>query len=113
MGVVQTKSKPSFSYYIANLLLIMSTVTYERDDNLVKAASKIMTDIDNDDEKAKAAALLQASEQPIDNMAQLLGMRFMGVSELKSLGGPYAGLFYNDEMIILVYKGTSVLAFSK
>ncbi|KAI8606638.1 hypothetical protein EDD21DRAFT_143892 [Dissophora ornata] len=113
MGEVKPKSTPSFSYYIANLLLILSTATYERDDNLVKAASKIMSDIDNEDEKAKASKLLQASEKTIDNLAQLLGMRFMGVSELKSLGGPYAGLFYNDEMIILVYKGTSVLAFNE
>ncbi|KAF9111806.1 hypothetical protein BGX27_004410 [Mortierella sp. AM989] len=110
---IQPKSKPSFSYYIANLLLILSTVTYERDDSLVKSAFHIMNDIQNEGEKAKAAALLEASERTIDEKAQLLGMRFMGVSELKSLGGTYAGLFYNDESIILVYKGTSVLAFNE
>ncbi|KAF9169903.1 hypothetical protein BGX21_010341 [Mortierella sp. AD011] len=109
----QPKSKPAFSYYIASLLLVLSTVAYERDDNLVKSAFHIMGDIQNEGEKAKAAALLEASESTIDVKAQLLGMRFMGVSELKSLGGPYAGLFYNDEAIILVYKGTSVLAFNE
>ncbi|KAF9348769.1 hypothetical protein BGX26_012852 [Mortierella sp. AD094] len=109
----QPKSKPTFSYYIASLLLVLSTVTYERDDNLVKSAFHIMSDIQNEGEKAKAAALLEASESTIDVKAQLLGMRFMGVSELKSLGGPYAGIFYNDEAIILVYKGTSVLAFNE
>ncbi|KAG0370578.1 hypothetical protein BGZ54_005646 [Gamsiella multidivaricata] len=110
---MQPKSKPSFSYYLANLMLILSTVTYERDDNLVKSASLIMSDMESEAQRAEAAALLQASEQTIDAKAQLLGMRFMGVSELKSLGGPYAGLFYNDESILLVYKGTSVLAFNE
>jgi len=107
------RDKQSFNYYLANLLLVLSTVVYERDDKLVRSAAAIMRDMDNADERAKAAALLEASEQTIDTKAQLLGMRFMGLSELKSLGGPYAGLFYNDESIILVYKGTSVLAFSK
>ncbi|KAF9364470.1 hypothetical protein BGX34_001399 [Mortierella sp. NVP85] len=107
------RDKQSFNYYLANLLLILSTVVYERDDKLVRSAAAIMRDMDNADERAKAAALLEASEQTIDSKAQLLGMRFMGLSELKSLGGPYAGLFYNDESIILVYKGTSVLAFNE
>ncbi|KAG0326234.1 hypothetical protein BGZ99_009860 [Dissophora globulifera] len=107
------KSSSPFSYYLANLLLILSTVTYERDDNLVRSASKILRDIDNQEERAQAAALLEASEQTIDSKAQLLGMHFVGISELKSLGGPYAGLFYNDDAIVLAYKGTSVLAFNE
>lgn len=107
------KDKSSFSYYLAHLFLILSAIVYERDENLVRSAAAIMRDMSSDDDRTKAAALLQASEQTIDAKAQLLGMRFMGVSELKSLCGPYAGLFYNDENIILVYKGTSVLAFSK
>lgn len=102
-----------FNYYLAHLFLILSTVVYERDDSLVRSAAAIMRDMNNDDERARAAALLDASEQTIDTKAQLLGMRFMGISELKSLCGPYAGLFYNDESIILVYKGTSVLAFNE
>ncbi|KAF9433982.1 hypothetical protein BGZ76_008736, partial [Entomortierella beljakovae] len=107
----RTRSKPQFSYYIANLLLILSTVTYERDEELVKGAFRVMKDLETDEDKAKAAALLESSEYEIDAKAQLLGMRFVGVSELKSIGGPFAGLFYNDECIVLVFKGTSVLAF--
>ncbi|KAG0206194.1 hypothetical protein BGX28_002329 [Mortierella sp. GBA30] len=107
------RSKPAFNYHIANLLLVISTLTYERDDNLVKAASSIMRDIQNEQQKETAKQLLCASEQTIDSKAKLLGMRFLGISELKSLGGPYAGLFYNDEAIILVFKGTSVLAFNE
>ncbi|KAI1313430.1 hypothetical protein EDD11_002638 [Mortierella claussenii] len=107
------RTKPLFSYYLANILLILSTVTYERDDNLVKSAAHILGNIESEDEQSQAEALLEASEHTIDAKAQMLGMRFMGISELKSLGGPYAGLFYNDETIILVYKGTSVLAFNE
>ncbi|KAF9954932.1 hypothetical protein BGZ72_004160 [Mortierella alpina] len=109
----QARPKPIFNYHIANLLLTLSTLTYERDDNLVKAASTILRNIQNEQQKNEAAQLLLASEQTIDSKAKLLGMRFLGVSELKSLGGPFAGLFYNDETIILAFKGTSVLAFNE
>lgn len=110
---LKPKAKPAFNYYITHLLLILSTLTYERNDNLVKQAAEILEDIDNEEQRQKAADLLLASEETIDKKAQFMGMRFEGVSELKSLGGPYAGLFYNEESIVLVFKGTSVLAFSK
>ncbi|KAF9941259.1 hypothetical protein BGZ67_005494 [Mortierella alpina] len=109
----QPKSKPSFNYHIASLLLTLSTLTYERDDSLVKTASTILRNIQSEQQKNEAAQLLIASEQTIDSKAKFLGMRFLGVSELKSLGGPFAGLFYNDETIILAFKGTSVLAFNE
>ncbi|KAF9385990.1 hypothetical protein CPC16_007769 [Podila verticillata] len=107
------KPIPKFSYHLANLLLVLSTMTYERDDNKVKEAAKILEDIENQSQRDKAARLLQESEEVIDSKAQLFGMRFRGVSELKTLGGPFAGLFYNDETIVLVFKGTSVLAFNE
>lgn len=109
----QHKTSPKFSYHLANLLLVLSTLTYERDDDKVKEAAKILEDIENQSQRDQATRLLQESEQVIDNKAQLFGMRFRGISELKTLGGPFAGLFYNDEAIVLVFKGTSVLAFSK
>lgn len=110
---LKPKPKPVFNYYITHLLLILSTLTYERDDKLVKKAAEILEDIDNEEQRRQAADLLLASEETIDAKAQFMGMRFEGVSELKSLGGPYAGLFYNEESIVLVFKGTSVLAFSR
>ncbi|KAG0006851.1 hypothetical protein BGZ65_002886 [Modicella reniformis] len=110
---IQPKEKYSFSYYLAHLFLNLSALVYERDDKLVRKAAGIMKDMNNENERTEAAAVLQASEEAIDFKAQLLGMRFMGISELKSLGGPYAGLFYNDESIVLVFKGTSVLAFNE
>ncbi|CAO3574643.1 unnamed protein product [Mortierella alpina] len=109
----QPRVRPIFNYHIANLLLTLSTLTYERDDNLVKSASTLLRNIQSEQQKNEAAQLLLASEQTIDSKAKLLGMRFLGVSELKSLGGPFAGLFYNDETIILAFKGTSVLAFNE
>ncbi|KAF9275041.1 hypothetical protein BGZ68_000163 [Mortierella alpina] len=113
LGDTKPRSKPVFNYHIANLLLTLSTLTYERDDNLVKAASTILRNIQSEQQRNEAAQLLIACEQTIDSKAKLLGMRFLGVSELKSLGGPFAGLFYNDETIILAFKGTSVLAFNE
>ncbi|KAF9294821.1 hypothetical protein BGZ74_011079 [Mortierella antarctica] len=109
----QHKLSPKFSYHLANLLLVLSTMTYERDDNKVKKAAEILKDMENQSQRDQAARLLQESEQVIDSKAKLFGMRFLGISELKILGGPFAGLFYNDEAIVLVFKGTSVLAFNE
>ncbi|KAG0364818.1 hypothetical protein BC939DRAFT_476502 [Gamsiella multidivaricata] len=103
-----------FSYHIANLLLIMTSMAYQRDDKLVAQASKILLNVQNQAQRDEATKLLQESEQAIDeNASKEFGMRFMGISELKTLGGPFAGLFYNDDAIVLVFKGTSVLAFNE
>lgn len=89
-------------------------MAYERDEKLVAEASKILTNVQNQAERDRAAQLLEESERAIDDKStSQFGMRFAGISELKTLGGPFAGLFYNDEAIVLVFKGTSVLAFSK
>ncbi|KAG0277325.1 hypothetical protein BGZ95_006136 [Linnemannia exigua] len=103
-----------FSYHVATLLLIMSSMSYQRDEKLVAEASKLLLDVTTDKQRDRAAELLQLSEKEIDeNATREFGMRFMGISELKTLGGPFAGLFYDDESIVLVFKGTSVLAFNE
>ncbi|KAF9911736.1 hypothetical protein EC991_002464 [Linnemannia zychae] len=105
---------PLFSYHIANLLLIMSSMAYQRNEALVDEASKLLLDVTTTKERDQAAELLQKSEKEIDESAtREFGMRFMGISELKTLGGPFAGLFYDDDSIVLVFKGTSVLAFNE
>ncbi|KAF9574386.1 hypothetical protein EC968_006721 [Mortierella alpina] len=110
----ETKLRPTFNYHVANLLLIMSSMAYQRNDKLVAEASKILLDVKDQAQREKAAKLLEESERAIDEKArQEFGMRFMGISELKTLGGPFAGLFYNDDAIVLVFKGTSVLAFNE
>ncbi|KAF9986501.1 hypothetical protein BGZ75_001762 [Mortierella antarctica] len=110
----EPKLRPTFNYHVANLLLIMSSMSYQRDDKLVAEASKILLDVKDQAQREKAAKLLEESERVIDeNARQEFGMRFMGISELKTLGGPFAGLFYNDDTIVLVFKGTSVLAFNE
>lgn len=92
----------------------MSSMAYQRDEKLVAEASKLILNLTTDKERDHAAQLLQESEKDIDERAtREFGMRFMGISELKTLGGPFAGLFYDDDSIVLVFKGTSVLAFSK
>ncbi|KAF9279448.1 hypothetical protein BGZ68_007906 [Mortierella alpina] len=110
----EPKLRPTFNYHVANLLLIMSSMAYQRDDKLVAEAAKILLDVKNQAQREKAAKLLEESERVIDeNARREFGMRFMGISELKTLGGPFAGLFYNDDAIVLVFKGTSVLAFNE
>ncbi|KAF9117324.1 hypothetical protein BG015_007037, partial [Linnemannia schmuckeri] len=86
----------------------MSSMAYQRDEKLVAEASKIMLDVTTDKQRDHAAQLLQESEKEIDERAtKEFGMRFVGISELKTLGGPFAGLFYDDDSIVLVFKGTS------
>lgn len=89
-------------------------MAYQRDEKLVAEASKLILNLTTDKQRDRAAQLLQDSEKDIDERStREFGMRFMGISELKTLGGPFAGLFYDDDSIVLVFKGTSVLAFSK
>ncbi|KAF9542742.1 hypothetical protein EC957_001723 [Mortierella hygrophila] len=106
--------KTRFSYNIANLLLIMSSMAYQRDEKLVAEASKLLLNLTTDKQRDRAAQLLEESEKDIDEKSSKeFGMRFMGISELKTLGGPFAGLFYDDDSIVLVFKGTSVLSFNE
>ncbi|KAF9084370.1 hypothetical protein BGX23_010584 [Mortierella sp. AD031] len=110
----EPRESTHFSYHVATLLLIMSSMAYQRDEKLVAEASKILLDVTTNRQKERAAELLQQSEREIDEHAtKEFGMRFMGISELKTLGGPFAGLFYDDDSIVLVFKGTSVLAFNE
>ncbi|KAG0075768.1 hypothetical protein BGZ92_002745 [Podila epicladia] len=79
---LEQKSKPSFSYHIANLLLIMSSMAYERDEKLVAEASNILMNVQNQAEREKAAKLLEESEQAIDEKStSQFGMRFAGINE--------------------------------
>ncbi|KAF9432876.1 hypothetical protein BGZ76_010195 [Entomortierella beljakovae] len=108
------KTNTEFDYHVANLLLIMSSMVYQRDEKLVARASKILLSIQTKSDRDQATQLLRASEKLIDeNAKREFGMRFVGISELKTLGGPFAGLFYNDDSIVLVFKGTSILSFNE
>ncbi|KAG0299819.1 hypothetical protein BGZ98_009744 [Dissophora globulifera] len=110
----EPKVSTHFNYLVANLLLIMSSMSYQRDDKLVAQASKILLNVQSPAQRDEAAKLLQKSEREIDESAKReFGMRFVGISELKTLGGPFAGLFYNDDVIVLVFKGTSIFAFNE
>jgi hypothetical protein len=87
---------------------------YERDDALVDKAAKLLEQSQDEAALHEARRLLLESEQSIDEHSSTqFGMRFMGITELKTSGGQFAGLFYNDHVMVLVFKGTSVLSFSK
>ncbi|KAF9580233.1 hypothetical protein BGW38_003216, partial [Lunasporangiospora selenospora] len=113
LASTQPKSEPSFNYHIAGFLLILSTLTYERDDAKVEQAINMMRDITSEEQFKKVEEMLEQSERTINDKARQFQMRFRGISELKTVGGPFAGLFYSDESIVLVFKGTSVLAFNE
>lgn len=65
----------------------------------------------------KAGELLIESEARIRKQANQWGMRFEVVSDLASISGPFASIFYNQEgekpFIILVFKGTGLSNFAE
>ncbi|GAA5904376.1 hypothetical protein JCM5296_005272 [Sporobolomyces johnsonii] len=116
-----------FSLPLARSLLLMSALVYERNDNLVTKASGIATDAqkcrEGSEEKHRllrqADALLDQSEKVIRQQAERWGLRYDGVSDLASVAGPFASIFYTssdrDEkpFIVLVFKGTGPQNFAE
>lgn len=53
--------------------------------------------------------LIGESERKIKHQARAWGIEFAGVSELKSLGGPFCGIFWSthSNCIIVTFKGTT------
>ncbi|GAA5927963.1 hypothetical protein JCM1841_005063 [Sporobolomyces salmonicolor] len=116
-----------FSLPLARTLLLMSALVYERNDDLVAQASNIAMDAqkskEGSDEKQRllrqADALLDQSERIIREQAARWGLRYGGVSDLASVAGPFASIFYTtsdrDEkpFIVLVFKGTGPQNFAE
>ncbi|GAA6036309.1 hypothetical protein JCM8097_001655 [Rhodosporidiobolus ruineniae] len=115
-----------FSLPLARAFLLMSSLVYERADNFVQDAAKLVTrarrsQISADAyerELKRARDLLQASEQRIRDQASGWGVAFNGVSELASVGGSFASIFYTpfgrseEPFIVLVFKGTTPTQFA-
>ncbi|GAA5874114.1 hypothetical protein JCM1840_000355 [Sporobolomyces johnsonii] len=116
-----------FSLPLARSLLLMSALVYERDDNLVTKASTIAMDAqkcrEGSAEKQRlvrlADALLDQSEKVIREQAARWGLRYDGVSDLASVAGPFASIFYTSSdrdvkpFIVLVFKGTGPQNFAE
>jgi hypothetical protein len=83
----------------AEVMMLLSALIYERDASKVKEAYQMYADDDEiqlkEDEKdkrdKKMHILLWESEKRIRQIARRWGLHFAGVSELKSLGGPFCG----------------------
>ncbi|KAI7862927.1 Alpha/Beta hydrolase protein [Spinellus fusiger] len=122
---VPTKEKTgqrnkTFDLSIAQTLIVLSSVIYERDTDLVKDAyelyvqsmdsGKVNFDDDMESEcERDMKQLMWDSESRIRSISASWGLHFAGVSELKSLGGPFCGIFWSEEhpFIVIAFKGTT------
>ncbi|KAG9288953.1 hypothetical protein G9A89_019575 [Geosiphon pyriformis] len=110
----QKKTRP-FNLDIAETLLLMSAIVYERDDTMVRNAHKMITSLSKNKVKRTPEAFeevnrqLRESEARIHKQADQWGLEFTSLSELNSLGGPFAGMFwsYAHRFIVVVFKGTT------
>ncbi|KAF7731222.1 hypothetical protein EC973_000638 [Apophysomyces ossiformis] len=112
----------TFDLSIAQTFVILASLIYERNVDKVKEAYKIASqlaetqgsDFDEDsnditDEEVQAQESLRESEARIRSIAGRWGLHFAGVTELKSLGGPYCGIFWSEAhpFIVIAFKGTT------
>ncbi|KAI8881910.1 alpha/beta-hydrolase [Backusella circina FSU 941] len=102
----------TFDLSIAQICVLLSSVIYERDANKVKQAYRLYADAMHDEgisKEQEMKALLWESEAKIRAISEHWGLHFAGVSELKSLGGPFCGIFWSETtpFIIVSFKGTT------
>jgi hypothetical protein len=119
-GVEGTIQHRGFHLDIAEMLLFMSCIIYERNDEMVRNAHKFTSRIIKEKEKSitleevnNITDQLRESENRIHEQARKWGLKFTSLSELNSLGGPFSGMFWSEEhnFIVVVFKGTTPLNF--
>lgn len=90
----------TFDLSIAQTFVLLSSLIYERDSSKVKEAYDLYTSTRKETKGSPAAfaqveekmkELMWESEYRIRQIAESWGLHFAGVSELKSLGGPFCG----------------------
>ncbi|CAO3590743.1 unnamed protein product [Absidia cylindrospora] len=107
-----------FDISIAQTMTVLSALVYERDGEMVKQAYDLFVDCPDDvraDDgittriEQKMRYLLWKSEERIRDIAEPYGLQFEGISELKSLGGPFCGVFWSETYpcLIVCFKGTT------
>ncbi|KAI7904234.1 Alpha/Beta hydrolase protein [Cokeromyces recurvatus] len=108
----------TFDISIAQSLTVLSALIYERQDEFITKAFQL----GNDNEHTPAIEqemnrLIWESENRIRTIARTYGLHFAGVTELKSLAGPFCGLYwpinYEQPFIIVVFKGTTPTNYSE
>ncbi|GAA5964533.1 hypothetical protein JCM8115_003911 [Rhodotorula mucilaginosa] len=117
-----------FSVPLARIFLAMSALVYERRDALVDEAADIAYAASKtyakgttqyDLEMTRAENKLSESEERIKREAAKWGLAYDGVSDLSSVAGPFASIFYtpigSDQrpFIVLCFKGTTPVQYSE
>ncbi|BGP51022.1 hypothetical protein JCM10450v2_006948 [Rhodotorula kratochvilovae] len=116
-----------FSLPLARTLLLMSAIVYERDDSLIDDAAHVVMRAQERyavgspeyaGEMQRAEDLIGRSEKLIKDKAAEWGLEFDGVSDLTTVGGPFASIFYtpvgsDKPFICLVFKGTTPTRFQE
>ncbi|KAG2237059.1 hypothetical protein INT48_001827 [Thamnidium elegans] len=115
---VSSCRRRTFDLSIAQTSVLLSSLIYERDAAKVKEAYVLYANSRKDPHitpaaiaelEAKMKELLWQSEFRIRQIAESWGLHFAGVSELKSLGGPFCGIFWSETspFIMVAFKGTT------
>ncbi|KAF1807052.1 Alpha/Beta hydrolase protein [Mucor lusitanicus] len=104
--------KRTFDLSIAQTFVLLSSLIYERDTRKVRDAFDLNPALEAQAEgiiESRMKELLWESEARIRQIAESWGLHFAGVSELKSLGGPFCGIFWSETapFIIVAFKGTT------
>ncbi|KAG0747606.1 hypothetical protein G6F57_002919 [Rhizopus arrhizus] len=107
-----------FDISIAQTMIVLSALVYERDDEKVKEAHESNLDYQKNltkEMEKRMHQLISESEASIRHIAQQYGLQFAGMTELKSLGGPFCGLYWSEDypMMIVALKGTTPTNYSE
>ncbi|GAA6036306.1 hypothetical protein JCM8097_001654 [Rhodosporidiobolus ruineniae] len=125
---VPTYTTRIFVRPLARALLLMSALTYERPEVLVRKAAKTVSDAQRSHSPRsepyrramlEARTALDNSETMVKVQAAQWGLSFHGIPQLTTEAGPYASIFYTPlgssqkPFICLVFKGTTPSAFGE
>ncbi|CAG8649994.1 9103_t:CDS:2, partial [Funneliformis caledonium] len=100
-------------------LLLLASILYERREENVNEAIKKIKGFENkaiiQEDILYIRDQLLISEEPIRNQVKKWGIKFTSITELNSLGGPYAGMFWSTKgnFIVVGFKGTTPAYFSE
>jgi hypothetical protein len=103
----------TFHISIAQTMTVLSSLVYERQDHKVTQAYKLLDKSKHKEDMA--SQLIWESESRIRSIAAGYGLCFLGITELKSLGGPFCGIYWSETQpfIIIAFKGTTPTNYSE
>ncbi|RGB30203.1 Alpha/Beta hydrolase protein [Rhizophagus diaphanus] len=119
------KYRKGFDLNSAQFLLYLSAILQERDEKKVTEAYRMISDLkkslkkdknpDDEQKIRKIYEILKKSESGIHKQLEEFDIKFTSLSELNTLGGPYAGMFWSDKgnFIVIAIKGTTPTNFNE